>query len=105
MPLPQALPQAGTAAQQAAAAPAAASPAADNRVYRIDELPDDVRRRVPALTIGGSRYSPDPGKRFLVVNGRVLREQDPVTPEVRLDEIGLRSAVLRIGNYRYGISF
>ena len=88
-----------------AAAPAAARPFGDKRVFALHELPDDVRNRLPKLSIGGSRYSPDPAKRFLIVNGQMLKEKDAVTPEVTLEEIQLRAAVLRYQDYRYGITY
>jgi general secretion pathway protein B len=88
------------------ATPTSAAPAATGtRVYALHELPNDVRSRLPQLAIGGSRYSPDPAKRFLIVNGQLLREQEKVTPDVTLEEIQLKAAVLRYGDYRYGITY
>ena len=86
-------------------APAAARPPVDKRVFALHELPPDVRNRLPKLSIGGSRYSPDPAKRFLIVNGQMLKEKDAVTPEVTLEEIQLKAAVLRYQDYRYGITY
>jgi general secretion pathway protein B len=104
-PQAAAVPPAGVAASPAA--PPAARPAGNgaDRVVRIHELPPDVRGRLPQMSIGGSRYSADPAKRFLIVNGLLLREQQPVTPEVMLEEIRLRGAVLRIGEWRFAISY
>jgi general secretion pathway protein B len=90
------------------AAPAprnAAAPATTGRIHKPDELPPDVRGRLPQLSIGGSRFSADPAKRFLIVNGQLLREKEAVTPDVTLEEIRLRGAVLRIGDWRYAISY
>jgi general secretion pathway protein B len=100
-------PRAEPAPRAAARAPAQAAvpPAVDKRVFALHELPEDVRNRLPKLSIGGSRYSPDRSKRFLIVNGQMLKEKDAVTPEVTLEEIQLRAAVLRYQDYRYGITY
>jgi general secretion pathway protein B len=84
---------------------AAASGAAEERIYAVAELPDDIRRSLPALPIGGSTYSSNPASRMLIVNGQVFREGDAITPELKLEQIRLKGAVLRFRNYRYAISF
>jgi general secretion pathway protein B len=108
-PRPDAMAAAPPPAMPAApASPAprtAAAPAATGRIHKPDELPPDVRGRLPQLSIGGSRFSADPSKRFLIVNGQLLREKEAVTPDVTLEEIRLRGAVLRIGDWRYAISY
>jgi general secretion pathway protein B len=93
------------AAAPGPAAPATARAPVVKRVFALHELPDDVRNRLPKLSIGGSRYSADPAKRFLIVNGQLLKEKDAVTPEVTLEEIQLKAAVLRYQDYRYGITY
>lgn len=82
-----------------------ASAAADNRVFALSELPEAVRRELPTLTIGGSIYSSDPAQRFLVINGRVVHEKEEIAPDLRLEQIKLKAAVLRYKDYRYTISF
>jgi general secretion pathway protein B len=106
VPAAQPAPRAEAAPRAVARAPApAARPPVDKRVFALHELPDDVRNRLPKLAIGGSRYSADPAKRFLIVNGVMLKEKDAVTPEVTLEEIQLKAAVLRYQDYRYGITY
>jgi general secretion pathway protein B len=88
------------------AAPAAsAAPAAEERVYARNELPEEIRRQLPALTIGGSIYSLNPANRFLVLNGLVVHEKGEVGPEHVLEQIRLKSAVLRFKGYRYEINY
>jgi len=86
-------------------APANAAAAADVRIYARHELPDDIRRQLPALSIGGSIYSPTPANRFVVVNGAVVHEGGEVGPDHVLEQIKLKSAVLRFKGYRYEILF
>jgi general secretion pathway protein B len=83
----------------------AASANAEERIYTVAELPDDIRRSLPALPINGSTYSQNPASRMLIVNGQVFHEGDAITPELKLEQIRLKGAVLRFRNYRYSISY
>ncbi len=95
-----------TAADLAAKAePAGAAASAPTRVYAVEELPEDVRRDLPRLAIGGSIYSQSPGSRFVIVNGQLFHEGDTLAPGLVLQQIKLRSAVLAFRGYRYGIGY
>ena len=50
-------------------------------------------------------YSDNAASRFLIINGQILHESDKVTPELTLEQIKLKAAVLRYKGYRYGISY
>ena len=93
---------AASAAASAASAPALAK---DARIYTLNELPDEVRKDLPALQIGGAMYSQTAANRMLIVNGQLFHEGDTLAPGLTLEQIKLRSAVLRLKGYRYGISF
>jgi len=68
-------------------------------------LPDDIRRELPQLTVGGAMHSDVAANRMLVLNGGVFREGDQPAPGVVLEEIRLKSAVLRYKGHRYSISY
>lgn len=89
--------------RSAASALAAAQPEA--RVYAIKELPEHIRNSLPALKVSGATYSESPANRMLIVNGNVFHEGDALTPEVSLQHIELRAAVLSFRGYRYSISY
>jgi general secretion pathway protein B len=89
---------------QAAVAPAGTGPHA-GKIYAMTELPDDIRRQLPAVSVGGSMYSPVAANRILIVNGQVLHEGDRVTPEVVLEQVRVKAAVLSFKGYRYLVSF
>lgn len=101
MPAHRAPPSAGAATNPAAAA----TNPPDARIHAIHELPDDVRRDLPKLAIGGSVYSEQPSDRMLIVNGQVAREKDRLGPELVLEQIRLKSAVLRFRGYRYELAY
>jgi general secretion pathway protein B len=86
---------------QAAASAAAALP----RVMSRSELPDDVQRGLPALTIGGASYSQNPESRMLIVNGQIFREGDQLAPNVSLEQIRLKEAVIATKGYRFRIDY
>jgi general secretion pathway protein B len=88
-----------------AALAASAAPAAEERVYARNELPEEIRRQLPPLTVGGSIYSSNPANRFLVINGQVVHEKGELGPEHVLEQIKLKSAVLRFKGYRYEINY
>jgi general secretion pathway protein B len=57
------------------------------------------------LTVGGAMYSQTPANRMLIINGQVVREGDTIAPGLVLEQIKLKSAVLKVKGLRYGISY
>ena len=108
MPPPPAAPPAREAPKVAATVtayppvPAASSP---DRLLSLAELPADVQRDVPKLTITGGVYSPTPAQRLLIVNGQVLTEGAEAAPGVLLEQIRPKTAVLNFRGYRYGVPY
>lgn len=93
-------------AERKAAAPAAAASApAAERIYARHELPEEIRRQLPPITVSGSMFSPDPASRFLIVNGQVVHEKAELGPGHTLVQIKLRAAVLRFRDVLYEITF
>lgn len=74
-------------------------------VVPIDRLPDDIRRELPALSVGGAMHSDVAANRMLILNGGVFREGDQPAPGVMLEEIKLKSAVFRYKGHRYSVSY
>jgi len=75
------------------------------RIYAVSELPEDVRRSLPALPLGGAMYSKNAADRMLIVGGQVLHEGDTIAPDLKLEQIRLKSAVFRFKAYRYEVSY
>lgn len=97
-----------TTAPTAAAPGASATPplaAASSRIYATGELPDEIRRQLPALSVGGSMYSPTPANRIVIVGGQVFHEGDRITPDLVLHQIRQKSAVLGFKGYRYELTY
>lgn len=90
--------------RKAGVAPAAVSPA-EERVRTVAELPDEIRRQLPALAVAGATYSENPASRMLLINGQLYHEGDKLAPELTLQQIQLRRAVLSFRGYRYSVSY
>jgi general secretion pathway protein B len=101
-PSPSATPAASPAVL---AAPASTPASAVERIYAVAELPEDIRRSLPALPIGGAMYSKNAADRMLIVGGQILHEGDTIAPDLKLEQIRLKSAVFRFKAYRYEVSY
>lgn len=66
-------------------------------------LPDFLRAQLPQFTFGGSIYSNNPANRSLIIDGRLYREGEQVTPDVKLETIRPKGAVLLFRGYRYEV--
>jgi general secretion pathway protein B len=87
-------------------APAVASAAAaEERVYAMAELPDNIRQQLPALSVGGSMYSSSAASRLVIINGQVLHEGERITPDLTVQQIKQKSAVLSTKGYRFTLPF
>jgi general secretion pathway protein B len=85
--------------------PAESTTSPERRIYPVDELPREIRTTLPAVAISGSIYSEDAASRFLMVNGEVVREGGRLGPDLVLEQIQPKSAVLRYKGYRYRVRF
>ena len=83
----------------------ASAPAAEAHVYTLNELPDNIRRELPAITIGGSIDSANAANRMLIINGQLFHEGDKLAADLSLEQIKLKAAVLKYKGYRYSVSF
>jgi general secretion pathway protein B len=97
-------PRAADAGRPDRAASAAAASASD-RVYAVRDLPDDVRRALPAITVAGSTWSNDPTSRMLMIGGQIYHEGDSVAQGVALERIQPHAAVFAFRGYRYQLTF
>jgi general secretion pathway protein B len=99
-PRPSAAGPAPTAPVAAVSRPGDPRPA---RIPALAELPEDLRRQVPAMAVGGSIYSPQPAARMVIVNGQVFQEGAVLGPELLLEQIRPKSAVFTIRGQRFEV--
>jgi general secretion pathway protein B len=89
------------------ARPNAAPPAkaAEAAIVKLAELPEATRKALPAIATSGAMYSDTPANRMLIVNGQLLHEGDKIAPELLLERIELKSAVLVYKGQRFRINY
>ena len=83
----------------------APAPTPSSKLPTLAELPDDVRRSLPSLSVSGAMYSDSPANRMLLINNRVFHEGDQPVAGLVLEEIRLKSAVFRYRGTRYAVSY
>lgn len=71
----------------------------------LNELPESIRRELPPLRVGGSVHSEQPAARLLILDGRVLREGERLQPDLVVERIGARDAVLRYRDRAFTLAY
>jgi general secretion pathway protein B len=89
---------AGSAIANTSSAPASAM-----RTEEVDELPDDVRNNLPAMTFSFHVYSSNPQQRTIIINNRRMREGEEVSSGLQLQEITEDGVVLLYAQHRIHI--
>ena len=70
-----------------------------------EQLPANIRSQLPPLAVGGSIYSANAPDRSIIIDGRLLRENDRLAADLTLEQIRPKSAVLRFKGHRFEIAF
>jgi general secretion pathway protein B len=81
-----------------------AVPATAASVPLLSELPEDVRRQIPALTFNGAVYSENPAQRLLLLNGQVLSQGSLAAPDVTLERIGANQSEFNFRGTRFRVA-
>ena len=97
-------PKPDTRSQSIAAVAAAPAPAMA-RIVPVGELPPDIRQTLPKVVISGSIYSDNQALRMLIINGEVFREGEKPVPDLQLEQIRAKSAVLNFKGLRYSVVY
>ncbi len=70
---------------------------------RRTELPPDVLRQLPPLTMSGSVFSPEASKRMVIVDGRLVFEGEQGPGGVVVERIQPKLVILRYQNHRFSM--
>ncbi len=106
VPVPVPAPAPAPAVESASkAVPASPSPArvASGAMPLLGELPEAMRRQIPALNISGAIYSDAPPEWTLIINDQVMSRGSQVAPDLRLEDISASSAVFNFRGQRFRV--
>lgn len=85
--------------------PAPAAAPSENQVATLRELPENIQREIPALTVNGYIYSSIQSERSVLINKKLLHEGDEVVPGLMLEKMMPKEAVLNYKGYRYRMPY
>ena len=74
-------------------------------VVNVNELAAEVRQTLPKVVISGSTYSDNRALRMLIINGEVFREGEIPAPDLQLEQIRAKAAVLNFKGLRYAVAY
>ena len=100
-PLPKEVQKETTRVRRAAAPVLPDRKEAAGGLLTLATLPANLQRELPALSIGGSMYSDVPAERMLLIDKRLLKEGEEVSPGLVLDSILPNGAILRYKGVRF----
>ena len=88
-----------------AASPATLAPvrSASGGIPILADLPESLRRQIPAINISGSVNSDTPADWALIINDQVFGKGSQVAPDLRLEEVSANSAVFNFKGQRFRI--
>jgi general secretion pathway protein B len=79
------------------------APKKNNKVVGLEELPDGLKKTLPAFRISTHVYGADPEGRLVRINDRTLQEGQEVSPGIRVEEITPGGAILSYQGARFKI--
>jgi len=79
----------------------AEEPAPAETAIPLAELPVEIRKELPAMSVMVHAYSDNPAKRLVGINNRLLHEGDDVAPGLKLEQITLDGMILNFKGYRF----
>jgi general secretion pathway protein B len=75
----------------------------ERTVLELGQLPDDIRKELPDITIKGHIYSNSPSSRIANINGIITKEGDTVTSGLKVEEITMTGVIFDYGGFRFRI--
>lgn len=73
----------------------------ETKILEIAQLPEDIKKDLPKITIKGHIYSNRPSSRIVNINGIITREGDTVTSELRVEEITMTGIIFNYEGFRF----
>jgi general secretion pathway protein B len=77
----------------------------EESIGTIRNLPRAIQAEVPAIVVNGYIYAKNPLDRSVLINQKLLHEGDQIAPELVLEKMLPKGAILNYKGYRYRVSF
>ncbi len=71
----------------------------------MQDLPAAIQRELPQVSINGYIYARNPADRSALINKKLLHEGENVAPDLVLEKLTPKDAVLNYKGYRYRVSY
>ncbi|HEX8955221.1 MAG TPA: general secretion pathway protein GspB [Burkholderiaceae bacterium] len=97
--------EAGSSASATAPGAASTAPAPEEEAGTVQDLPAAIQRELPPVTINGYIYARNPADRSALINKKLLHEGENIAPDLVLEKLTPKGAVLNFKGYRYRISY
>lgn len=78
-----------------------ADAAQEQPVMNLSELPPAIQQSIPRMSIAVHAYSPKLQDRVVMINNRMMREGQELTPGLRLEQITPDGMIFSFGGYRF----
>jgi general secretion pathway protein B len=98
-------PPAATAAPQPQQPQQDAAKLEEEKIGTVQDLPANIQRELPQVSVNGYIYAKNPLDRSVLINKRLLHEGDTIAPDLLLEKMTPKGAILNFKGYRYRISF
>lgn len=70
-------------------------------VIQIDQLPENVKEKIPSLSFSAHMYAADPNDRWIRVNGKMLKENDDLNGLIHLVSIAPNHVIFQMDGYLF----
>ena len=76
-------------------------PAPSARPVRLSELPEEIRKVLPAFKVSAHFFSPEPKSRFVRVNDKILHEGENLSEGLKVEEINSSGTMFNYQGHRF----
>jgi len=80
-------------------------PQDEHTVFSLHELPEQIQRKIPQLSIDGYIYSDNLADRSVLINKHLLRDGDQVAADLILEKMTPTGIIFNYKGYRYRTSY
>ena len=74
-----------------------------DETYTIEDLPEDIKQRIPMMDFTGHVFSSNPKQRSIIINGSFMEEGNAINHELTLTEITSKGALFSIQGVHFEI--